>query len=965
MWKVRELADKVTNVVMNYTEIEAKVREATNDEAWGPTGQIMQELAHSTFTYEHFPEVMSMLWKRMLQDNKQHWRRSYKALLVLNYLIKNGSERVVTSAREHIYDLRSLENYTYIDDIGKDQGVNIRHKVKELIDFIQDDDRLREERKKAKKNKDKYIGMSSDMVGMRFGSGRDTWDDRSYNKDNGGDWDESNSVNRYRDRSFEDDYELDKEDSDTESKQSNIGNVKKYRDTDQPNSPTHIEKRVNINLNPSLSNSPKKTNKPLKKVDLGAAANFGRDTSQSPLPHSSNDLLNDDFDPRGNEIQDDIKSATEFGDFETAFGDFGSAFSQNPSQNFPPPNLLGSTPNTLPNVIPPRNMMSPNVPNIGMGGINMMGESNLLGNQLVGNGPPANSAQPQSILGVSVSPNNHSNASKLPVLQHQQISNNDLLGDLTDFNNLSLQNKPATSFTPSNNNLGILNSSNSDFLDGLTPDTNKDVASVGLNLLSDYVREVKRRDLPRRKKTKLDKELEYITCSCFQNLKSLNKLTSQDDIEHVLAQIDNVIKCLPGPLTVQKLMAVDVKSYEYYVENCYNPFIEKLIQLFDHSFPFKEGRLYEQVKILFSIEDPYFFKSNLNMLMKYLRENNEGISYIIVTLLQILLNSEGLLAFNFSYVFSDLENTFTKEDRMASWYNFLKVVVSLPSRLANILSGKQPDFFIQKHFAGFLIFNVIKIIDFISCILKVEPDKENYVNYQCIAQLLDKILIHFNENLSSEILKIFTEIVALLTNTRTDKYKIYQRIFQRIFCRLERPSVEILAKLFLLNIDPKQYLLKETWGKELLSTQNWKFVLCTKIPLLSYFEMGYSNLIFNLVIYLSSVSHTDLITLFINLLNVWADRSSISHTSVEQHIFISKLIILIVNSFENIGLNDSELSIIKTTVFSGMSVHLESTSEIIRSSGMKTGEIIINFLSKDIDNEEPMELKFEYDNLKK
>lgn len=63
---------------MNYTEIEAKVREATNDEAWGPTGQIMQELAHSTFTYEHFPEVMSMLWKRMLQDSKQHWRRTYK-----------------------------------------------------------------------------------------------------------------------------------------------------------------------------------------------------------------------------------------------------------------------------------------------------------------------------------------------------------------------------------------------------------------------------------------------------------------------------------------------------------------------------------------------------------------------------------------------------------------------------------------------------------------------------------------------------------------------------------------------------------------------------------------------------------------------------------------------------------------------------------------------------------------------
>ncbi len=43
-----------------------------------------------------------------------------------------------------------------------------RHKVHELIDFIQDDDKLREERKKAKKNKDKYVGMSSDAMGMRF-----------------------------------------------------------------------------------------------------------------------------------------------------------------------------------------------------------------------------------------------------------------------------------------------------------------------------------------------------------------------------------------------------------------------------------------------------------------------------------------------------------------------------------------------------------------------------------------------------------------------------------------------------------------------------------------------------------------------------------------------------------------------------------------------------------------------------
>lgn len=99
-----------------------------------------------------------------------------QSLLLLNYLVRNGSERVVTSSREHIYDLRSLENYTCIDEFGKDQGINIRHKVRELIDFIQDDDKLREERKKAKKNKDKYVGLSSEAMGMRFGGG-DRWMD--------------------------------------------------------------------------------------------------------------------------------------------------------------------------------------------------------------------------------------------------------------------------------------------------------------------------------------------------------------------------------------------------------------------------------------------------------------------------------------------------------------------------------------------------------------------------------------------------------------------------------------------------------------------------------------------------------------------------------------------------------------------------------------------------------------------
>eukprot|EP00794_Sanderia_malayensis_P005195 gene5195-5850_t len=60
---------------------------------------------------------------------------------------ENGSEKVVTSTRDHLYDMRQLENYECLDEAGKDQ---VRHKVKELIDFVQDNERLRSERKRAK-----------------------------------------------------------------------------------------------------------------------------------------------------------------------------------------------------------------------------------------------------------------------------------------------------------------------------------------------------------------------------------------------------------------------------------------------------------------------------------------------------------------------------------------------------------------------------------------------------------------------------------------------------------------------------------------------------------------------------------------------------------------------------------------------------------------------------------------------
>lgn len=166
---------KVQNAVMNYTEMEAKVREATNNEPWGASSTLMQEIANATQSYQLLNEIMPMIYKRFTEKSAEEWRQIYKGLQLLEFLIKNGSERVIDDARSHLSLLKMLKQFHYIDQNGKDQGVNVRNRSKELAELLSDVDRIRAERKKARANRNKFGGVAGGAMsgglsgGSRYG----------------------------------------------------------------------------------------------------------------------------------------------------------------------------------------------------------------------------------------------------------------------------------------------------------------------------------------------------------------------------------------------------------------------------------------------------------------------------------------------------------------------------------------------------------------------------------------------------------------------------------------------------------------------------------------------------------------------------------------------------------------------------------------------------------------------------
>lgn len=95
-----------------------------------------------------------------------------QALQLLEFLIKNGSERVIDDARAHVSLLKMLRQFHFIDQNGKDQGINVRNRAKELAELLSDVDRIRTERKKARANRNKFGGVEGGAgMGGFSGSG--------------------------------------------------------------------------------------------------------------------------------------------------------------------------------------------------------------------------------------------------------------------------------------------------------------------------------------------------------------------------------------------------------------------------------------------------------------------------------------------------------------------------------------------------------------------------------------------------------------------------------------------------------------------------------------------------------------------------------------------------------------------------------------------------------------------------
>lgn len=86
---------------------------------------------------------------------------SIQALTLIEFLLKNGSERVIEACRDKIYKIRSLENFNFYEGT-LDRGSGVREKSKQIVELLGSNEMIRTEREKASSLRDKFVGIGND-----------------------------------------------------------------------------------------------------------------------------------------------------------------------------------------------------------------------------------------------------------------------------------------------------------------------------------------------------------------------------------------------------------------------------------------------------------------------------------------------------------------------------------------------------------------------------------------------------------------------------------------------------------------------------------------------------------------------------------------------------------------------------------------------------------------------------------
>lgn len=270
---------------------------------------------------------------------------------------------------------------------------------------------------------------------------------------------------------------------------------------------------------------------------------------------------------------------------------------------------------------------------------------------------------------------------------------------------------------------------------------------------------------------------------------------------------------------------------------------------------------------------------------------------------------------------------------MYDWPRVVQMLISMPSRVGNVMQKDLPAFCEQEKFSAVFCLNFGHALEFLA---RAEKEQVPWKVHQLV-QLFSKMLTTYG---GCESMEVFFKV----TICACERDAFLRHVFRRILFHLEGKAAENALTLCLMQ-QPVGRLLGTKWP------QQWKQQALTVLPLMRCHPR--SNLPLSLVDTLAESLQEDLVDLVLQLASVWANKSAINHTSLDQQTYISEMLLRSAKHLK--GLEGDKRVTLQKHIMSGVSKRLEQTSIEKRLVGMIVAEKLMP-----VCNPQAEPLKFEY-----
>lgn len=260
-------------------------------------------------------------------------------------------------------------------------------------------------------------------------------------------------------------------------------------------------------------------------------------------------------------------------------------------------------------------------------------------------------------------------------------------------------------------------------------------------------------------------------------------------------------------------------------------------------------------------------------------------------------------------------------------------LVNTPTVIANFAAGSKLNAPFLDNYARLLYRNILRAW---LVVVKLNSDQSlQRFSYELLGKLLSKVIMNFGAKQSSTDLEGFLNIICLMAGHDEGAFR--------------EPVTELLAKInnsqaieaTLICLLNKCSNWRNVLLPQLLErSSDWQYVVTNSIPLRSYVRHeGFPR---QLVHFVALSGQPIMENILMELLNCWAQSGQ---RPVEQHIFISRLIIFLILAIRRADRMDSQLnSLVKQRIYKGMTTHLQSLDMTMRFVGMRMAEAVLNIL---------------------